>query len=187
MMRSNPACVICASPIRPKIDEVLESFWDEDELFEKIREVVLAEMKKNKDDTEKLERILQIGRKALRRHEMEHRRYGPRQQFKQPVLANGDVLEQIDFSQLMPHTSIAEGVKRLIFKRCRLENCDIPKDAKLIECHPTHISYCAHINPGLPLTCPKKCQHVVKETPEIVVDGRVILKNVYKYLNLPMN
>jgi hypothetical protein len=94
------------------------------------------------------------------------------------------VLTLVDFSQLLPHTPIAVGVTGLTFVRCRLENCDLPDDAKCVDCGPTHKSYCSHINPRLPLpACGTNCQHVVSFEREIVIEGRVVLRDVYHRKN----
>lgn len=182
-MRSNALCPICASGIRDKIDKVLEKEWTEETVLQKIDQLVHRQKRK----TKAVQALFGLTLKEFIVHEMDHRRFGPRQQFQQPTLANGDVLELIDFSQLETHTPIATGVTGLTFRKCRLENCDLPKDAKCVECHPTHKSYCSHINPRLRLTpCASDCQHVVSFTPEVVIEGRVVLRNIYHYRNLPV-
>jgi hypothetical protein len=144
----------------------------------------LIEYEIDRKPSPKLHALRGVTREEVIAHEMKHRRFEATQQYQQPELEDGDILALCDFSQLMPKTRVATGVKKLTFDRCRLENCVLPKDAKLKNCKPTQKSYCSHINPRLPLPpCPIVCRHVVKHVPEIVVEGRVVLRDVYHRLN----
>jgi len=58
---------------------------------------------------------------------------------KPPILLDGDVLEGCNLSQPEPHTPVGAGVKGLIFRKCNLVNCDVPKDAALEKCLNVHM------------------------------------------------
>lgn len=87
---------------------------------------------------------------------------------------NGDTFRQCNLSQLLPHTTIGEGVTGLIFINCNLINCDVPGDADIESCNVSQISFCSHLHPEWDMPkCPVECSHVV-DTDEIVIDGQVV-------------
>ena len=92
---------------------------------------------------------------------------------------NGMVLEGHNFTQIIPHTKIAEGYTGLTFKNCNPCNCDVPSDAKVIDCLHVHISRCSHIHEDLPYTCDTECEHMVSKE-DVVVDGEVV-DTIYEY------
>ena len=92
---------------------------------------------------------------------------------------DGMILLQHNFTQLLPHTKIAEGIKNLTFKECNLCNCDVPADAKVIDCLHVHMSRCSHLHDDLPYTCKDECEHMVSKE-DIVVDGEVV-DTIYTY------
>ena len=100
-----------------------------------------------------------------------------------PQVENGHVFTGDNFSQLVAHTKILEGVTGLRFIKCNLTNCDLPPDAVTEGSQPRHASFCANLHPewirwGL-IPCAENCSHVT-EVDEITVDG-VSLGKVYHY------
>ena len=88
-----------------------------------------------------------------------------------PEVPENKVFQDINFVQAKPHTKIYEGVKGLTFRKCNLNNCDIPEDAKEENCGHVHISYCANLHPDWGLdACAVECEHMTDKS-EVVVDG----------------
>jgi len=52
-------------------------------------------------------------------------------QDRQPILHDGDILEDCNIQQSQPHTPFAAGVTSLVLRRCNALNCDLPADVKL--------------------------------------------------------
>jgi hypothetical protein len=95
---------------------------------------------------------------------------------KLPEVKEGEVYVDINFCQAVPHTPIFEGVAGLIFERCNLTNCDVPKDATVKDCLHYHIEFCSNVHPewvekGLP-ACEKECKH---RLPQTVIDEKIVL------------
>jgi len=91
-----------------------------------------------------------------------------------PSVSNGAVLDRYNLEQLNPHTKIFEGVTGLVFRNCRLINCDLPADAVKESCTNYHVERCYHLHPDDGLT-PEvdNCPHVV-EVDTITIDGQVV-------------
>ena len=99
---------------------------------------------------------------------------------KLPDVPENKVFEDINFVQKTPHTKIYDGVKGLTFRKCNLNNCDLPEDAIEDDCGHIHVSYCSHEHPdwGLP-ECGVECEHLTN-TDVIEIDDKVI-ETVYHY------
>src|SRR5574343_1021719 len=98
-----------------------------------------------------------------------------------PEAQNGEVFESINFTQMLPHTKIFEGVQGLIFRKCNLINCDVPIGAVVESCLVAHIDFCTNVNPkfidkGYP-ACSENCSHVTG-TDEVRIDG-VLVETIY--------
>lgn len=92
----------------------------------------------------------------------------------------GDIFEHVNFSQLVPHTSILSGISNLTFIQCNLVNCDLPGDAIINGGNSTQISRCSHLHPKWNMDqCVENCQHVV-DTDEIIIDS-VVVDTIYHY------
>lgn len=107
----------------------------------------------------------------------------PNARFSQPQFADGQEVREWNLTQLAPHTTIGAGVKGLRFVNCNLLNCDVPKDAEVIECLSIHKSFCSHLHPewvekGLP-ACPEDCDHV-ESVEEIEIDGELLVIRHYE-------
>lgn len=93
---------------------------------------------------------------------------------------SGDIFKHVNFSQLVPHSSILSGIPDLTFIQCNLVNCDLPIDAIIDGGNKTQISRCSHLHPKWNMDqCVKNCSHVV-DTDEIIIDG-VIVDTIYHY------
>ena len=55
-----------------------------------------------------------------------------------PKCADGDTFEACNLQQPVAHTAIGAGVKGLVFRKCNLMNCDVPKDAVVEQCFVAH-------------------------------------------------
>jgi hypothetical protein len=102
--------------------------------------------------------------------------------FKQPQFEDGQVVEGWNLTQLNPHTKIGEGVKGLTFKNCNLLNCDVPKDAKVIDCLTVQKDFCSHNHPdwvekGIE-ACGEDCKHY-KKTEEETIDNKKVARKLY--------
>lgn len=85
------------------------------------------------------------------------------------VNASGSVFENVNFSQLFPHTKIFDGSINLTFIGCNLTNCDVPFGSEVVDCLQCHKSFCANLHPDWPL--PKEaevCVHITN--PNTVID-----------------
>lgn len=76
---------------------------------------------------------------------------------------SGTIIDSMNFSQILPNTSIADDVEGLIFKNCNLLNCKLPQDAKVERCLHIQKSFCSHLHEdlvkrGLP-ECTEQCWH----------------------------
>lgn len=102
-----------------------------------------------------------------------------------PEVENGHVFEMCNFTQLLPHTKIFEGVTGLVFRKCNLVNCDVPVDAVIDDCLRSQIGFCSNVIPKLVdygLTqCPEVCDHVV-DSDSVTIDG-VLVDTIYYYEN----
>ena len=91
--------------------------------------------------------------------------------FQQPVLNNGDVVDQCNCSQKVAHTAIGAGKTGLKFIDSNLVNCDVPGDAQVIECNHAQIDFCYWLNPEMDLPVePENCRHVI-DTDTVTIDG----------------
>jgi len=91
--------------------------------------------------------------------------------FKKPKFKDGETIKGWNLTQLNPHTKICEGVKGLTFIDCNLMNCDIPEDAKVVDCLQVHKSFCSHEHPkwvkkGLK-ECSENCEHFIQEKDRV--------------------
>ena len=98
---------------------------------------------------------------------------------------DGDIFIGCNLIQIIPHTTICSGIVDLTFTRCNLTNCNVPKDAKVIDCggYGRHKSRCSHLHPemierGLSL-CEENCSHVIG-ADEIWVDS-ILIDTIYYY------
>ena len=91
---------------------------------------------------------------------------------KQITAKNGDTIEGMNLSQVLPHTKICEGIAGLTFKGCNLANCALPPDAVVVDCLQIQRDFCYHLHlkKGLPVE-EDNCRHVIEE---IEVDGEII-------------
>lgn len=80
--------------------------------------------------------------------------------------ANGEVIEDCNFTQPTPWTPIAVGLNGLIFRNCNLVNCSPPADSVVESCNTTQIS--RHTE-----ACPVDCEHLTS-SEDIIVDGVVV-------------
>ncbi|MDY0208365.1 MAG: hypothetical protein RBR82_17345 [Pseudomonas sp.] len=80
--------------------------------------------------------------------------------------ANGEVIEDCNFTQPTPWTPIAEGVSGLTFRNCNLVNCSPPSDSVVESCNRAQIS--RHTE-----ACPVDCEHLIS-SENIIVDGVVV-------------
>jgi len=204
-MRSNPVCPVCSSGFRDKIDTmlqttptsrmVLEDIWAEcleemEELREKADEADAIDKAKYERRRAQYKSLLQLSYAELNHHNQAHRLFDVRQSFRKVKLEGGDVLEGIDFQQAYPHTEMAKGVECLTLRNCCTRNTDWPESTKLENCTGGQISLCSHLNPklvekGVLKECRVDCKHVVEKVAEIVIEGRVVVRDVYTYRNLP--
>ena len=102
-----------------------------------------------------------------------------RNKIKSCVPKDGDFFENCNFSQVLPHTKIFDGVNELTFTNCVMVNCDVPSDAVLNNTPIVHVSYCSRIHdwPELPV-CEEQCEHVT-DNDVLKVDG--VLIDTYHY------
>lgn len=126
-----------------------------------------------------------VDRKALVAHNERHRLWSDNQAYEMPVLYSGDVVEQTNFQQLLPGTEIGVGVAGITLRKCNLINCKFPKGTSFQKCQRKQVSYCSHLHPELVSRglkeCRKNCKHVVSSLPEVVIEGRVVARDVYQY------
>jgi hypothetical protein len=103
---------------------------------------------------------------------------------KQYPFRDGEVITEGNFSQRLPYTIVAAGVKGLVINGGNHTNCLYPDDAIInrenVNIH--QISYCKHLHPefeelpdeGTDLDV---CEHVVIENGEplsVEIDGEII-------------
>lgn len=94
--------------------------------------------------------------------------------YRQPTLANGDILRDCNLSQAVPFTAIGAGVTGLRFEGCNLTNCELPADAVVVDCNRAQIDFCYHLHPELPLPVETAdCRHVTA-SDTITIDGQVV-------------
>jgi len=64
-----------------------------------------------------------------------------------PEVSNGDTFEGpgCNLARAIPHTTVFAGVTGLTFRKCNLENCDVPGDAVIDDCLHYHKSRCKHV------------------------------------------
>lgn len=99
-----------------------------------------------------------------------------------PVCKAGDVFDDFNLTQLIPHTKVCTKVAGLIFRNGNIMNCDLPADSVSI-CQSIYMSFCSHLHPewvalGLPV-CPTECEHVTEKYP--FEDKSVVQYTAYQY------
>lgn len=100
--------------------------------------------------------------------------------FKQPKAENGDEFICCNFAQKFPYTKIFEGNSELIFRRCNLTNCDIPKDSVIDICQTRQVEFCANLHTDFDLDAEdENCSHVI-DYDDIIIDG-VLIQRIYQY------
>ena len=131
-MRSNPNCPVCNCEATEQINKMMyngttpeqvtqvltfqlakaeKEFaqWDVEYQRkrgdETLKDTDIAERNRRLEDIKKKEDLADIPIEQLRAHE-KHAAFKPNQCFKQPELDDGDILENVNFSQLQPHTMI---------------------------------------------------------------------------------
>ena len=208
-MRSNPSCPLYDNPARKQIDQLMYngatpkqvmdllrhqlnkaqvefSRWDMEYQRkrddETLRDTDIADRNRMLDAIKEREDSAQITVEELETH-YKHASFKPNQAFKQPELDDGDILENVNFSQLQPHTMIGEGVSGLVFKSCNLVNCDVPEDATVEKCNNCQKSFCSHLHPEWKFEqeCERVCEHVSKHVPELVIGGVVVARDIVDY------
>ena len=103
--------------------------------------------------------------------------------FKQPIFANGDVIQRCNLTQAIPGTAIGSGVTGLTFRNCNLVNCTVPGDATVEHCNTAQIERCANLHPNLldhgvsPEA--ENCPHVT-DIDEIEIGG-IVVDTIYTY------
>ena len=91
---------------------------------------------------------------------------------KQPVFTDGQVITEGNYSQLLPNTEIAVGVKGLIIEGGNFLNCKLPADATINGGLHVQRDSCYHLHPELDLPVEDaNCKHV---TDTIDVDGLTV-------------
>lgn len=101
-----------------------------------------------------------------------------------PTIKDGQTLEMFNFTQAIPHTEIFAGINGLIFRKCNLVNCVLPKDAKKEDCLHIQKEFCSNLHPrwvakGIDECPSKNCAHLSKtvEDKEYDVKTGVLLKD----------
>lgn len=100
-----------------------------------------------------------------------------------PKAENGQVFERLNFTRKSPHTKIFEGITGLTFRGCNLTNCDVPADAKVIDCLRSHIDFCTNVHPdwvekGI-AACIVNCSHVIGN--DVIQVAGTTVETVYHY------
>ena len=208
-MRSNPNCPVCNCAGKDDINKLMYNGATPEDVVtllnhqlarvekeharwmegyeqkrgdETLRDTDIAEKNARLDAISEKCALADLTVEQLREHQ-KHATFRPNQSFKQPELDNGDVIENVNFSQIQPHTMIGEGVTGLVFRKCNLVNCDVPEGAVVEQCNTCQKSFCSHLHSEwvFEQDCERVCEHVVKHVPELVVEGVVVAEDVVEY------
>jgi hypothetical protein len=98
----------------------------------------------------------------------------PNFSFKDPPFKDGDVIEGGNYTQLVPHTLICEGVKNLTINGGNFVNCKPQPGWILNGGNWCQVEYCSHERPDLIIEgldlCVENCKHRSAEKVERDVD-----------------
>ena len=61
-----------------------------------------------------------------------------------PTPENRHEFKNCNFAQLLPHTTIFDGITGLKFISCNLMNCDLPEDVEVEDCLTIHKNFCSN-------------------------------------------
>ena len=210
-----PNCVICSSVFSDEVNNLLsladgrrdaytrvENFlvdimdagdralkrYETKRQNESLTDADIAEKSRNGAMIEAAEALLDAGLDGLMEHNRDHRCFGDDWRFRHPILADDDVLENVNLFQAIP-TEIGAGVSGLVLHGCMVANCVLPPDATMDEhTRQSHrmVSHCSHLHPYWAEreymgACEPKCVHMVSSISEIVVDGTTVLRDVRRY------
>lgn len=174
MPRSNNNCPICIGRLRKKIDAMLARGEPVKDILKEVNAKVPFEDKEQ-----------YIEKPMLLLHNERHRQWSDNQAFGQPQLYAGDVISRTNFEQLEPRTPVGEGVPKITLKKCNVLNCLFLKGTALEQCYEMQVSFCSHLHPELVKRglseCKVDCKHCVESIPEVIIEGRVVAKDVRQY------
>jgi hypothetical protein len=85
--------------------------------------------------------------------------------FTDPAAENGDEFVECNLEQLVPNTPVMTGKTGLVFRECRLINCQLPVGSVVAKCNTRQINFCTNIHPervGFGQTAEvENCPHVI--------------------------
>ena len=209
-MRTNPSCRVCALESRKMIDDMIraglnssqvvmavanyvESEIDKYDVFdieymkkramERLSDKDIVDRNRMLEDLEKKKNLADIGYEEVEEHASKHVLWDDNQRYKKPVLDNNDVLEGVDFTQILPETEVAQGVESVTFKNCIMINCLKPENGDTFDCNFSEVSFCSNVHSELKDTigCDVICKHVVSNVAELEIDGVVVARDIISY------
>lgn len=173
--------------IRVKLIEINErlSILEEKKELAYLGDDDVAERNRLLSDMDDLSSLKTLSVSKIEAHNLKHRLYKNDQSFREADIEDGDVFEGVNFMQATPHTVITEATG-LTFSRCNLTNVEIPDGAFTENCSIQHRSFCSHLNAGLLARkiiheCPDDCEHMVCCQDEMVIEGKVVARNIRRY------